>query len=259
MSNSTPWTPPIGHADIAPTRFERREGDGYLTIDAPWIIPALLRSVEIAGRILEPAAGRGHMSLELRRAALDVVSFDIRRYADRLVDDIGVGDIRALTTLKGFEWVVTNLPYSDLDELAAHLLDLGARDHCAVALLVRAEWNLAGVRQALVHDHPNYAGEVKLTKRPRWVSKAESARASPRHYFSWCVWSAYPRSGDAWERFAGPPPRRLSGSRLSRRPSCHRPGLPPDGAITSAPVGRSSDQHDAAYALSAASNAPRKA
>ena len=34
-SEARPWTPPQGHADIAPTRFERIEGDGYLTFDAP--------------------------------------------------------------------------------------------------------------------------------------------------------------------------------------------------------------------------------
>ena len=51
------WTPPQGHADIAPTRYERIEGDGYLTLDAPWLVPALLRSAPIAGRVLEPAAG----------------------------------------------------------------------------------------------------------------------------------------------------------------------------------------------------------
>jgi hypothetical protein len=44
------WTPPRGHADIAPTRFERIEHDGYMTIDAPWIVPALLLSVPIEGR-----------------------------------------------------------------------------------------------------------------------------------------------------------------------------------------------------------------
>ena len=37
--------------------YERIEGDGYLTIDAPWVVPALLRSAPIAGRVLEPAAG----------------------------------------------------------------------------------------------------------------------------------------------------------------------------------------------------------
>jgi hypothetical protein len=76
------WPPPQGHADIAPTRFERLANDGYLTLDAPWIVPALLRSVPIQGRVLEPAAGRGHLSFELRRAGLEVASFDLRRYAN---------------------------------------------------------------------------------------------------------------------------------------------------------------------------------
>jgi hypothetical protein len=126
------WKPPRGHADIAPSQFERIENDGYLTIDAHWVIPALLRSVPIEGRVLEPAAGRGHLSLELRRAGLDVVSFDLHSYANPLVHDIGTGDIRRLTTLEGFAWVVTNLPYRDLDELAEHLIGLGARDRCSV-------------------------------------------------------------------------------------------------------------------------------
>ena len=104
------WTPPQGRADIAPSRHERVEGDGYLTIDAPWVVPALLRSVQIEGRVLEPAAGRGHLSLELRRAGLEVSSFDLYRYADPLVPDIETDDIRRLTALEGFAWVVTNLP-----------------------------------------------------------------------------------------------------------------------------------------------------
>jgi hypothetical protein len=28
------WTPPRGHADIAPSRHKRVEGDGYLTVRA---------------------------------------------------------------------------------------------------------------------------------------------------------------------------------------------------------------------------------
>ena len=53
----TAWRPPQGRADIAPSRFERIEGDGYLTIDAHWVVPALLRSAPIEGRALELAAG----------------------------------------------------------------------------------------------------------------------------------------------------------------------------------------------------------
>ena len=51
----TAWRPPQGRADIAPSRFERIEGDGYWTLDAPWIVPALLGAVPIIGRVLEPA------------------------------------------------------------------------------------------------------------------------------------------------------------------------------------------------------------
>jgi hypothetical protein len=201
------WKPPRGHADIAPSQFERIENDGYLTIDAHWIIPALLRSVPIVGRVLEPAAGRGHLSLELQRAGLDVVSFDLHRYADPLVHDIGIGDIRRLTTLEGFAWVVTNLPYGDLEELATHLISLGVRDRCGVALLVRTEWIVPKARRRLVHEHPHFAGAVMLTARPRWVERVQDS-ASPRHNFAWGVWSAAPPIGDPWLRFAGKPERK---------------------------------------------------
>ena len=117
-SDATQWTPPSGHADIAPSRFARCENDGYLTLDAPWVVPALLRSVPIAGRMLEPAAGRGHLSRELQCVGLETVSSDIRAYDKPLVPDIGVNDIRTLTSLRGFAWVVTNLPYRELEELS---------------------------------------------------------------------------------------------------------------------------------------------
>ena len=45
------------HGGIAPTRWNRAANDAYFTIDAPWIIPALLSKVKIVGPVLEPAAG----------------------------------------------------------------------------------------------------------------------------------------------------------------------------------------------------------
>ena len=165
----------------------RHEGDGYLTIDAPWVVPALLRSVLIEGRVLEPAAGRGHLSLELRRAGFEVMSFDSRRYENPLVPDIEQGDIRRLTTLAGFAWVVTNLPYEHLEELATHLIDLGARSQCAVALLVRAEWIVAKARRALVHEHPRFAGTVMLTARPRWVPKTPDSEVAASQFLLVCM------------------------------------------------------------------------
>jgi hypothetical protein len=157
------WTPPQGHADIAPTRFKRMEWDGYLTLDAPWIVPALLGAVPIKGRVLEPADGRGHISVELKRAGLIVESFDILAYENPLVPDIGLGDIRKLESLAGFSSVVTNLPYGDLEELAEILVKLGTRDRCNVALLVRAEWPIVKARRNLIHRHPWFHGVVMLT------------------------------------------------------------------------------------------------
>jgi hypothetical protein len=208
VTNALAWTPPIGHADIAPTRFERIEGDGYLTLDAPWIVPALLGAMPIKGRVLEPAAGRGHISLELKRAGLIVESFDIRAYENPLVPDIGQGDIRSLESLAGFSWAVTNLPYGDLEELAEILVRLGTRDRCGVALLVRAEWPIAKARHNLIHRHPWFHGVVMLTSRPRWVPR-EQETASPRHNFAWAIWGAQPRVGDAWIRWAGKAPPSL--------------------------------------------------
>lgn len=125
---------------------------------------------------MEPAAGRGHLSLELRRAGLEVVSFDSRRYENPLVADIGLGDIRELRTLEGFAWVVTNLPYEALEELATHLIDLGVRSGCSVALLVRAEWLIPKARRKLNHEHP-LAGAAMLTARPRWVEKTQHSES----------------------------------------------------------------------------------
>jgi hypothetical protein len=210
------------HGGIAPTRFERLSNDNYFTIDAHWIVPALLSKVKIDGPVLEPAAGVGHLVRELRRGhGLEVIASDLHVYERPLVPDIGVRDIRAIDSLVGFNFVITNLPYQDQDELGSLLVALGARDGCGVALLTRAEWIVARTRRNLVHKHPNFAGVVHLTSRPRW---SEVKIASPRHNFIWAVWSATPRSAgvDPWIRFAD----RVAARRGAREPATPmRPAL----------------------------------
>jgi hypothetical protein len=109
---------------------------------------------------------------------------------------------------------VTNLPYDQQDELAALLVDRGARDGCSIALLTRAEWIVARKRRALVHEHHHFAGVVHLTSRPRWAPKKPGDK-SPRHNFLWCVWSAAPRPAGTlpWVQFA----ERGAASRTSKR------------------------------------------
>jgi hypothetical protein len=198
---------------IAPTRWRREVNDAYFTIEANWLIPALLRKVKIVGPVLEPAAGAGHLVRELRRGfGLEVIASDLHAYEGALVPDIGIRDLWAIASLKEFRFVITNLPYDHQDGLAAHLVALGARDGCSIALLVRSEWFVAGKRRALVHEHPNFSGAVHLTSRPRWTPKKPGDK-SPRHNFSWLVWQSTPRPAGAlpWVQFAGraPPDRSL--------------------------------------------------
>jgi hypothetical protein len=210
------------HGGIAPTRWNRLANDQYFTIEAPWIIPALLSKVKIVGPVLEPAAGVGHMVRELRRGhGLEVIASDLYAYEEPLIPDIGLQDIRAIDSLQGFKWAITNLPYGDQDELGAHLVALGARDGCSIALLTRSEWIVPRRRRPLVHGHPNFAGVVYLTARPWWFEKRKKRQKgkevrigdnqppdekpkSPRHNFIWAIWSAAPRPAGAlpWVQFA---------------------------------------------------------
>ena len=133
-----------------------------------------------------PSSGAGRRPrasvARIARAGLEVVSFDSRRYENPLVADIGLGDIRELRTLEGFAWVVTNLPYEALEELATHLIDLGVRSGCSVALLVRAEWSIPKARRKLIHEHPHFAGAAMLTARPRRVEKTQELGVSAAQF-----------------------------------------------------------------------------
>jgi hypothetical protein len=204
--------------DVAPSRFERIEGDGYFTLDADWIIPALRRSIRVEGPILEPCAGRGHMVRELRSLGFVVHAADLYAYADTLVPDIKTGaDVFGLKSLAGYRFVISNLPYREQDAILARLLPLAARDGAHVAILARSEWSSAVARRALIHENAQFAGEVRLTKRPEWV---RPAIASPRHWFSWFVWSSEPRAPnqDPFLRFDG------QGRPPSRHTVSHAPG-----------------------------------
>ena len=198
--------PPAGKLSlggIAPSRFERFERDEYFTIDADWIIPALLRAVRIEGPIFEPCAGRGHLVVELRALGFEVDAADLFPYPDPLVPDITIeADVFDIDSLDGYQFVVTNLPYETQNTILAHLLPIAARDGCSVATLARSEWRSAKDRGALVHDNPRFLGEVALTKRPVWV---RPVKKSPRHWFSFFCWSARPRAAgqDPFLRFVG--------------------------------------------------------
>ena len=96
--------------DIAASRFARFDREGYFTIDANWIVPALCCAVHVEGPILEPCAGAGHMVVELRGLGFEVEAADLYVHEDPLVPDIVTGaDVFDLDSLGGYRFVVTNL------------------------------------------------------------------------------------------------------------------------------------------------------
>jgi hypothetical protein len=143
------------------------------------------------------------MVRELRAQGFVVRGADLYAYANSLVPDIKTSaDAFDLKSLAGYRFVVTNLPYREQAAILAHLLPIAARNEVSVAVLARSEWSSAASRRAIIHENAQFAGEVRLTKRPQWV---RPAIASPRHWFSWFVWSSEPRapSQDPFLRFAG--------------------------------------------------------
>jgi hypothetical protein len=165
LASECPWAPAgTGNlCDVAPSRFKRFERDGYITLDADWIILALCCAVQVEGPILEPYAGRGHMVHELRALGFDVRAADLHAYPDSLVPDIKTGaDIFELKSLADYRFVVTNLPYRQQAAILAHLLPIAARSGAHVAVLARSESSSAKARRALVHENPWFAGEVRL-------------------------------------------------------------------------------------------------
>jgi hypothetical protein len=210
---------------IAPSTYERLPDDRYYTIESGWIVPALLTHAPVAGRVLEPCAGRGHLVAELRKRRIKVVARDLVAHEDPLVADIETPvDMDTITSLAAFAWLITNPPFSKLDERVERLLRLCVRDGCNLALLLRQEWTAPEKRRALIHDNPNFAGVIVLTARPRWIE--DRSKDAPRHHFLWGVWTAVPRAAGVspWLKFAG---RRGAANFGSERP---------DSGSESAPV-----------------------
>jgi hypothetical protein len=180
-------------AMLGKPKHSRLPFDSYFTIDAAQLVPWLLTAVPIEGKVLEPCAGRGHLSLELCNRGLDVTSRDLIAHPYPLVPDIEIQDVMTTGSLTGFSWVITNLPFDIQDQILHYLLPIAAADKVGVVTLTRAPWHMAQRRERLVHLNPNFLGIVLFPRRPKWP---EDRGLSPRHDFCWNIWAAESRPGD---------------------------------------------------------------
>ena len=162
--------------------YARIEGERYLTIEADRLIPVLHRHANIAGKIHEPAAGAGHISAELEKipGVTEVISTDIAPAWH--APSVWQLPIERVCGKFEPDWCITNLPFDQQDRLMAHLLRVypGSRH----AYLVRSAYLAPAKRDALIHNNPRFAGEIKISKRPRWI---EGSEGSPAVDYSWIL------------------------------------------------------------------------
>ena len=159
--------------------YARTERDAYFTIEAPRLIPLLHRHANIAGKVHEPAAGAGHICDELDKISgvTAVVRSDIQAAPGIIqmpIEDV-TGDLDV-------DWVVTNLPFDQQDALMAHLLRVYPQ--AKHAYLVRSAYLAPAKRDGLIHGNARFAGEIKISKRPKWI---ENSKGSPAVDYSWIL------------------------------------------------------------------------
>jgi len=188
--------------------YERLAKDRYFT--DPWITNALrLAMPEVAGvdlrspgetrRIVwEPAAGRGDIadvigdSPSVNVFCSDIDLSELKPHHTWYEKCDFLNDFPTNLDPWDIDGIVTNPPFVNnmCESFIRRAVDMGVD---FVAMLTRLEFGSAKKRMDLFR-RPDYAGEIKLTTRPRWdwwwKSTDEIAKSEgPRHYYSWHVWT----------------------------------------------------------------------
>lgn len=166
--------------------YERAALDHYPT--PAWVtsavIPALVRMRPDQTRLWEPACGDGAMTKVLTANGYDVISTDLELYGFE-----GTLKLDFLaphrTGMHSTRSIVTNPPYGPLaEQFIRQALKVTEKHKLLVAMILRHEYDCASGRNDLF-EHPAFAHQVVLTKRPRWIPDSTGA---PRHNYSWFIW-----------------------------------------------------------------------
>lgn len=168
--------------------YERIENNFYPT--EPIVTRSLTAVVDVVGSVIyEPCAGDGAMAEELMRAGAKVVSTDLidRGYCAFGVDFLKVREMPRHGSGAYCRDIFTNPPYEDelTDRMIAHALELTRPYDGRVAMLLRHEFDCAVSRRPLFAEHPAFASNMLLHRRPRWSTMR---KGKPRHNFDWFLW-----------------------------------------------------------------------
>lgn len=157
------------------SNYPRREGDFYPTVDSR-CITALMETMPRlgAGLICDPCAPDGSGIVDSLLAA----GFKAK----------GIGDAYKKSLPAGTLWVVSNPPYDRrvVGKIIQRQIDrIAAGELLGVAMLLRTGFDHAKIYSDLFNNCRYYAGQIKLTFRPRWI---EDSTGSPIHNYVWHLW-----------------------------------------------------------------------
>lgn len=181
----------------AASKYALVAGDKYFT--PTWVTQALLSVESFTGKVIDPAAGAGHILDALTAAGIENDGFDL------VPDAIHVrGPLDFLTAEGAVPNIVTNPPYGVQSRLAVRFIDkalavtqpLGGK----VAMLLKVGFDTGSTRRRLFKDHPAFAANYVLTRRIHWANiplkyDADGRLIGPTENHMWCVWDWRKRPG----------------------------------------------------------------
>lgn len=176
MSRAVPKIGEYGH--------ERRAHDAYWT-DEP-TIKALCENYQFPKRVWEPACGRGDIVKHLVARGHSVYSSDLNQHGfegQELIADF----LEMATVPNGAKAIITNPPFTHLDEFIDHANGLMRPRKGSVAILMQLQAAATKRRKSIING-AGFSRLVVLTRRPRWTREGEENTANPRKPFAWAIW-----------------------------------------------------------------------
>ena len=181
---------------------KRRTNDFYPT--APIATLSLLKNHHVPTFLWEPAAGRGHITKELRRNHHIVRSSDLNEYEDSLVDDIETGVDFLTAPLKDVDGVITNPPY--LNDLPQKFIERFTKEYGFVAVFARLTFMESAKRFELFSKNPPsdiYVFSQRIQCSDEYFHPKEKQIGGMVAY-AWFVWDKTGFDGDTRTKWIKP-------------------------------------------------------
>jgi len=173
------------HAVMAQRAEFKNSLDDFPT--PPWATRALVEHVIVSKdklgsmTCLEPACGRGHMSVALAEYFREVTSFDIFDYGFSRVADF----FKINHGGRSFDWVITNPPFRLGEEFIRRSMPIARR---GVAMLTRTVFiESVGRYERLFKSNPP-SRFAQFTERVPMIKGRVDKKASTATGYAWLVW-----------------------------------------------------------------------